>query len=145
MLAYEFVLALTFIICLFTTINALIKRGRGPVIQYKAQRKKEPEMDSAASALLDIERMRQHERAEARKLYERLVLEKLEIINNAVSMGYSDQELKQLDARLERLVGPEKLTQLLDETPTVQLREADLLDEDLQAQITRLQQQRQPG
>jgi len=145
MLAYEFVLALTFIICLFSAINALIKRSRGPVVRHKAQRGKEPEVDSATSALLDIERMRQGERKEARKLYERLAQEKLDIIKTAVTMGYDDQELKQLDARLEQLVGPDKLTQLLDETPTVQLQEADLLDDDLQAEITRLQQQQQPG
>ena len=49
----------------------------------------------------------------ARTTYERIVLEKLDVIKNAVAMGYSQNELAALDARLEKLVGREKLHELL--------------------------------
>jgi hypothetical protein len=139
---FEFVLALVLIIMIFSVINGFIKRKYG-VVDKRRKRHVRGQTDEASSALLEIEQMKQSERAEARKLYESLVREKMEVIKTALTMGYADLELKKLDERLERLVGPEKLTQLLDESPDVQLKEVDLMDEDLQAEIERLQQKRE--
>jgi|GEM_PF-1818199 len=116
---------------IFGTINNFIKR------RYSAMSKRN-EGRNESHALLEIEKMRQKERAEARKLYDKLATEKLDIIKTAVAMGHTHDELAELDARLEKLVGPEKLTQLLDETPTVKIVEEDLMDEDLEGEIARL-------
>ena len=56
------------------------------------------------------------EKAESRRLYERIAMEKLDIIKTAISMGYKTDELTELDRRLEMLVGADRMTELLDET-----------------------------
>jgi len=146
---FEFVIALVLMIMVYSTINAFIKRryGGGDKPRVRHARGQRGQVDDASSALLEIERMKQQERAESRKLFERLAQEKLEVIKTALTMGYGDLELKKLDERLERLVGPDKLTQLLQEDPRVELKEVDLMDADLQAEIERLQQkgQRSPA
>ncbi len=55
------------------------------------------------------------ERAESRRLYEKIAMEKLDIIKTAISMGYKTDELAELDRRLEMLVGSEKMSELLAE------------------------------
>ena len=76
--------------------------------------------------------IRKTERAEARKLYERLALEKLDVIKTAVAMGYSREELADLDSRLERLIGAEQMKLLRDgKTPKVPMPEVDLPGDDL--------------
>lgn len=91
-------------------------------------------------------RMRQAERREARKLYERVVMEKLDVMKTAVAMGFQQDDLQDLDARLERLVGTDKLQGLLVDReapvpPEVQA-EGELHDTDLAAEIERLRQGR---
>ena len=54
------------------------------------------------------------QRSEALKTYERLAREKLDVIKTAVAMGYSENELAALDARLEKLIGEDKLKSLLN-------------------------------
>lgn len=54
------------------------------------------------------------ERAEARKLYERLAMEKLDIVKTAIGMGYKSDDLADLDERLERLLGEDKMRELID-------------------------------
>lgn len=115
----------------FGALNNLIRR------RYDALAKRNEGMNESR-ALVEIEKMRQKERAESRKLYELLVKEKLDVINTAVAMGHTHDELAQLDQRLEKLVGPDKLTHLLDDQPQVKLQEIDLLDEDLEGEIERL-------
>ena len=139
---FEFVISIVLIVMIFSVINGFIKRKYGGV-ETRRRHRTRGKVDDASSALIEIERMKQSERAEARKLYESLAREKIEVIKTALTMGYADLELKKLDERLERLVGPDKLTQLLDESPKVELRDVDLLDEDLQAEIERLQQRHQ--
>ncbi len=121
---------------IFATINNFIKR------RYEAlgrrRRGADPEADQATGALVEIERMKQQERASARQQYERLATEKMQVMRDAIAMGYEEAELKNLDARLEQLVGPERLGQLMEETPDVRLKDVDLLDEDIQAEIDRL-------
>jgi hypothetical protein len=146
---FEFVIALVLMIMIYSTINAFIKRkyGGGEKPRGRHARGQRGQVDEASSALLEIERIKQQERAESRRLFERLAQEKLEVIKTALTMGYGDLELKKLDERLEQLVGPDKLTQLLKEEPKVDLKEVDLMDADLQAEIERLQQkgQRSPA
>lgn len=139
---FEFVITLVLMIMVFSVINGFIRRKYGGV-EKRGRHRARGQVDDASSALLEIERMKLNERAEARKLYESLVREKFEVIKTALTMGYADLELKKLDERLERLVGPEKLTQLLDDSPKVNLKDVDLMDEDLQAEIERLQQKHQ--
>jgi len=121
---------------IFATINNFIKR------RYEAlgrrRRGADPEADQATGALVEIERMKQQERASARQQYERLATEKMQVMRDAIAMGYEEAELKNLDARLEQLVGPERLGQLMEETPDVRLKDVDLFDEDIQAEIDRL-------
>jgi hypothetical protein len=60
------------------------------------------------------QRLRAAERREARQAYERIAMEKLEVLKAGITMGYSQQELKELDQRLERLIGEDKLKKVLD-------------------------------
>lgn len=86
-------------------------------------------------------RMQQSERERARKLYERIVLEKLDVIKTAVAMGHNRDELAGLDARLERLVGADKLASLLSESnPAVPATPVagELLDTDLDSELDAL-------
>lgn len=51
-----------------------------------------------------------------RESFERIMMEKLDIIKTAVAMGYTHNELAELDSRLEKLIGREKLEGLLTDT-----------------------------
>ena len=132
----EMVVMIVLVSVIFATINNFIKR------RYEAlgrrRRGADPEADQATGALVEIERMKQQERASARQQYERLATEKMQVMRDAIAMGYEEAELKNLDARLEQLVGPERLGQLMEETPDVRLKDVDLFDEDIQAEIDRL-------
>ncbi len=92
---------------------------------------------------------KRRERSEARRMYERLALEKLDVIKTAVAMGYAQSDLKELDARLERLIGAEQLAQLLDpKIPGVpeagqEVLHAELIDELEQMRRQRAQATRQ--
>ena len=80
-------------------------------------------------------RLKAKEREVARKMYERIVMEKLDVMKTAVAMGFQDTELSALDKRLEQLVGADKLASLLAEkqpgAPLADdgLRNAELDDE----------------
>jgi hypothetical protein len=76
-------------------------------------------------------RMRAAERREARQAYERLMMEKLDVLKTAVTMGYNNEELRELDARLEKLVGPDKLKAMLDVDKSVAKYEKALRSSDL--------------
>ena len=59
------------------------------------------------------------DRQKALAVYENLCREKLEVIKTALAMGYSQEDLARLDARLERLIGKEQLDKLArGEVPT---------------------------
>lgn len=75
----------------------------------------------------------QRERREARQLYERLTLEKLDIIKTAVAVGMKKDDLGELDDKLERLIGAEQMQSLL---LTKEPRVPSDADE-LRAQLTR--------
>jgi hypothetical protein len=74
-----------------------------------------------------------------RALYERVVLEKMDVIKTAVAMGYSQQELANLDRRLEQLIGAEQL-QALQHGQAVQLKAGpELRAVELDSELRRLQ------
>jgi len=86
---------------------------------------------------------RYRERERARALYEKLMMEKLDVIKTAVAMGMQHHEVAHLDRRLEQLIGAESLRSLLDDkTPQPPQPTTDMLDTDLDAEIHR---QRQSG
>jgi len=90
------------------------------------------------------ERAKQLERREARQMYERLALEKLDVIKTAVAMGFSHNEIGHLDARLEQLIGKEQMAGLLDKkVPVDPLPDSDLMDVDLQAELDRIRASKQ--
>lgn len=96
-----------------------------------------------AERTLDASRLKAEERAKARELYERLVREKLEVVKDAIAMGYSEADLDRLDARLEELIGREQLKQLLSDEPEVPTPDANLMDTDLLAEAERLKHPRE--
>ena len=91
--------------------------------------------------------MAQRERREARQLYERLTMEKLDVIKTAVAVGMSKSDLADLDTRLEQLIGTDQLKSLLLTEPAApgglepQLTSSDLDREALAAAKRRAQQQ----
>ena len=71
------------------------------------------------------------ERERARRLFERMMQEKLDVIKTAVAMGFSRDDLSFLDQRLEQLIGAEQMQSLLDpripRTPvSTEVQQADL-------------------
>jgi|WetSurMetagenome_2_1015567.scaffolds.fasta_scaffold967944_1 hypothetical protein len=83
------------------------------------------------------------ERSDARKMYERLALEKLDVIKTAVAMGYAQSDLKELDARLERLIGAEQLQQLLDpKQPGVPQAQSEILHAELTDELEQMRRRR---
>jgi hypothetical protein len=61
------------------------------------------------------------ERDTARQTYEKVMLEKLDVVKTAIVMGYSHNELAELDRRLATLIGEDRLKGLTVEKgkPTV--------------------------
>lgn len=80
--------------------------------------------------------------AKALETYERLAKEKLEVIKTALAMGYKDDDLAALDARLERLVGRDKLAEILHGSGAAAMASADLLDTQLDHEVDRLRDMR---
>ena len=87
--------------------------------------------------------LKRSERIEARKLYERLALEKLDVIKTAVAMGYTHDELIALDRRLEQLIGKEQLQSLLrDKSPGVPEAPAEMQHAELTAELNEVRRMR---
>ena len=95
--------------------------------------------DSGAQHIVELEKLKIQERKEARAQFERLVQAKLDVINNAVAMGASDKELARLDARLEKLVGEERLKSLL-EGKDLDTHDPDLHDTSLESELLRMRE-----
>ena len=78
------------------------------------------------------------DRDKALEIYRDLAREKLDVIKNAIAMGYSEGELDSLDRRLEKLIGREKLEEIIDGG----LPEADLdmRDRDLLRELKRIRE-----
>jgi hypothetical protein len=58
--------------------------------------------------------IKKRERTETRQMYERLAMEKLDVIKTAVAMGYNRDDLADLDLRLEQAIGAEQMKTLRD-------------------------------
>jgi hypothetical protein len=65
-----------------------------------------------ADTLLELEKLRLADRREERQLHERLTLERLDVIKTAVAMGYSEQQLHELDERLKQHIGDVGMAEL---------------------------------
>ena len=91
------------------------------------------------------ERHRRKERAEARRIYERLMHHKLDVVESALAMGYTRDEVAELDSRLERLIGAERMRTLLDpkEQALPVLPESADTDELLQREVAAIRRQRE--
>ena len=59
-------------------------------------------------------RIKAGERERLRRMYERLALEKLDVIKTAVTMGYKQADLTELDSRLESVIGSQAMQRLLE-------------------------------
>lgn len=82
------------------------------------------------------------ERELARASYERLMQEKLDAIKTAVAMGMEQDDIAQLDRRLEQLIGAESMRSLLDgKNPRPPQVSADIIGTDLDSELSRQQQQ----
>ena len=66
----------------------------------------------ALCAWVATSRGRQAERERTRQAYERLMLGKMDVIKTAILMGYDRTEIRELDSRLEQLIGSEAMRQL---------------------------------
>jgi hypothetical protein len=79
------------------------------------------------------------DRQKALQVYESLAKEKLEVLKTALAMGYTQEDLARLDARLERLIGREQLEQLArGEVPGVSADLANLSLSDEQRRLKEL-------
>jgi hypothetical protein len=84
------------------------------------------------------------ERTAARRMYERVMHHKLEVIETALAMGYTVGEVRDLDARLERLIGAERMQALLDErTPGLPTTGELPSDDDLKSEIAAMRKERE--
>lgn len=123
-------------ILFFTAIRHAMK----DLQQSTLKRSAPPVGDSAT----EIERIRAQDRADARALYERITRDKLDVIKTAVAMGADQQQLRQLDQRLEELIGSDKLHALLEgrDTGAPPLKD-ELLDLDLSQELEHLKRDRE--
>ena len=88
-------------------------------------------------------RAKYDDKREARRSFERLAIEKLDVIKTAVAMGYRDEELDALDQRLEKLVGADKLGALIDpQAASVPRASSELFDTDFDKELERVRRQR---
>ena len=84
---------------------------------------------------------KQGERERSRETFERLTREKLDVIRTAIAMGRSDDEIRELDRRLEELIGTEQMLGLLDpKAPKVPRVSAKIMDADLVGEVERQHQ-----
>jgi len=76
------------------------------------------------------------EREAVRRKFAELVKEKLDIIHTAVSMGYNRSDIAELDERLEKLIGSEKMLKTLKEAkPDEEANKQMMLNADLVAEL----------
>jgi len=86
-------------------------------------------------------RLIKHKEVEqARRSYESMVREKLDVIKTAIAMDYSSDDLRYLDSRLEEIIGADAMRSLLDpKQPHAPTPSAELHEADLQAEVENLQ------
>jgi hypothetical protein len=79
----------------------------------------------------------------ALETYERLAKDKMDVIKTALAMGYHEDDLARLDARLEKLIGKDKLQDIVGNPAGSALHDSDLEDTSIASEIDRLQRMRQ--
>jgi hypothetical protein len=90
------------------------------------------------------EKARRREREQARRMYERVMHHKLEVIETALAMGFGHDEVRALDARLERLIGADRMAALLDaRTPGIPTTGHLPSNDDLESEIRALRRERE--
>jgi hypothetical protein len=82
--------------------------------------------------------MTKNERDKALEVYRDLAKEKLDVMKNAIAMGYTESELESLDKRLEKLIGRDKLEEIID--GGLPQADHDMLDRDLLRERQRLRE-----
>jgi hypothetical protein len=83
-----------------------------------------------------VQQVASPDRQKALQVYENLVKEKLDVVKTALAMGYNQDDLARLDARLEQLIGKEQLEKLSrGEVPTAS---PDLLKNDIREELAKL-------
>ena len=90
-----------------------------------------------------INSVQQREKRELRQQYMELIREKLDVIKTALAMGRSDEEIKELDARLERLIGTKKMLETLKNPKEDDLAKAELNSKELDTELELLRQGRE--
>ena len=87
---------------------------------------------------------RRKERAAARRMYERVMHHKLDVIESALAMGFDSVQVKELDSRLTQLIGAERMKSLLDPaTPGIPSTGELPSDEDMREEIEHLRRERE--
>jgi hypothetical protein len=90
------------------------------------------------------ERHRRRERAAARRMYERVMHHKLDVIESALAMGFSHAQARELDQRLERLIGAERMKTLLDgPTPGIPTTGELPTDDEMRGEIEMMRRERE--
>jgi hypothetical protein len=120
-------------------VGALVGIASWAIIRkaMRSELKKNP-IDKPDSAT-EVARIAAQDRADARALYERITRDKLDVIKTALAMGYDRQDLKELDDRLEELIGSDKLHALIaSQDAGVPPLKAELLDLDLSQELENL-------
>ncbi len=77
-----------------------------------------------------------------RRMYAELVKEKLDVIKTALAMGQSTDEIRELDERLEKLIGTEKMMRTLRKGKADASHEAHLEHIDLVEEVDQLEDKR---
>jgi hypothetical protein len=95
-----------------------------------------PRHVAAAPAPVVTQTVSSVDRQKALEVYQKLAHEKLEVIKTALAMGYSQEDLARLDARLERLIGKEQLQQLA--VGNVPMPSADMANHSLEDELREL-------
>jgi hypothetical protein len=136
--AIEILLTLLLLLPLAAGVGILFFAGIRRAMRSTLKQNPPKQSDPAT----EIERIRAQDRADARALYERITRDKLDIIKTALTMGYDRKEMRELDARLEDLIGSDKLHALLEEkSPASPPLKSELLDADLSEELARIKRE----
>ena len=77
--------------------------------------------------------------------YQRIVIEKMDVLKTAIAVGFDSDQLDELDTRLERLIGAEKLQELMGGKAVAIATPPAAMDEVLYQQVERISRQRSAG
>src|SRR5688572_7022617 len=82
---------------------------------------------------------RERRQSEAQRSHERILLESIDVLKTAIAMGFDRTQLDELDVRLEKLIGSDKLAGLLDNRDNVAAAsQRELPGDEIELEIERL-------